>query len=256
MLDAGLDVIERDSEVGGGILAGALAYRLFLFFLPLAFFLVSGLGLVADALGITPRGLGKDVGFVGLVTKEVSDTAKGGSGVWVALGSVVVLAYSTRVLYRAVVIVHSLAWEHSAASAKAQARSLRIFGLGLAGQLALAVAVGAVRAQTAAGGVVVLAVYALALAGIWLWMSLHLPHASASWTDLLPGSALYGLGMLGVNAFNVYLLDNVHASRSNTYGTLGTAAAILLSLLFIGRLIVGSAVLNATLFERSRNRRR
>ena len=79
VLDAGLDVIERDSEVGGGILAGALAYRLFLFFLPLAFFLVSGLGLVADALGITPRGLGKDVGFVGLVTKEVSDTAKGGS---------------------------------------------------------------------------------------------------------------------------------------------------------------------------------
>jgi uncharacterized BrkB/YihY/UPF0761 family membrane protein len=113
-----------------------------------------------------------------------------------------------------------------------------------------------VRAQTAAGGVVVLAVYALALAGIWLWMSLHLPHASASWTDLLPGSALYGLGVLGVNAFNVYLLDNVQASRSNTYGTLGTAAAILLSLLFIGRLVVGSAVLNATLFERSRNRRR
>jgi uncharacterized BrkB/YihY/UPF0761 family membrane protein len=256
VLDAGLDVIEHDSEIGGGILAGALAYRLFLFFLPLAFFLVSGLGLVADALGITPRGLGKDIGFVGLVTKEVSDTAKGGSGVWVALGSVVVLAYATRVLYRAVVIVHALAWEHSAASAKAQARSLRIFGLGLAGQLALAVAVGAVRAQTAAGGVVVLAVYALALAGIWLWMSLHLPHASASWTDLLPGSALYGLGMLGVNAFNVYLLDNVHASRSNTYGTLGTAAAILLSLLFIGRLVVGSAVLNATLFERSRNRRR
>jgi len=98
VLDAGLDVIERDSEIGGGILAGALAYRLFLFFLPLAFFLVSGLGLVADALGITPRGLGKDLGFVGLVTKEVSDTAKGGSGVWVALTSVVVLAYATSAL--------------------------------------------------------------------------------------------------------------------------------------------------------------
>jgi membrane protein len=250
VLDAGLDVIERDSEVGGGILAGALAYRLFLFFLPLAFFLVSGLGLVADAFGITPRAVGEDIGFVGLVTKEVSDTAEGQSGVWVALGSIVVLAYATRVLYRAVVIVHALAWEHSAASAKAQSRSLKVFTLGLAGQLGLAVAVGAVRAQTSTGGVVVLAIYAVALGGIWLWMSLRLPHASASWTDLLPGAAFYGLGMLGVHAFNVYLLDNVHASRSNTYGTLGTAAAILLSLLFIGRLIIGSAVLNATLFER------
>ena len=85
------------------------------------------------------------------MTKEVSDTAKGGSGVWAALGSVVVLAYSTRVLYRAVVIVHP-----SRGSTRPRPRRPRrdrsgIFGLGLAGQLALAVAVGAVRAQTAAG---------------------------------------------------------------------------------------------------------
>jgi membrane protein len=254
LLDTALDVIERDSNVGGGILAGALAYRLFLFFLPLAFFLVSALGLVADAFGVTPRTVGEDLGFVGLVTKEVTDSARSGSGVWVALGSIVVLAYVTRVLYRAVAIVHALAWEHSAASAKTASRSMKVFALGLAGQLTLAVGVGAVRAQTSIGGIVVLVVYAGGLCGIWLAMSFWLPHSSAAWTDLLPGSVLYGLGMLGVNAFNVYLLDNVRESRSSTYGTLGTAAAILLTLFFIGRLVVASAVLNATLFERHRSR--
>jgi hypothetical protein len=49
-LDATLDTVERDSQVGGGILAGALSYRLFVFALPLAFFLVSGLGVLASAL--------------------------------------------------------------------------------------------------------------------------------------------------------------------------------------------------------------
>ena len=34
-LDATFETIERDSHIGGGILAGALSYRLFVFLLPL-----------------------------------------------------------------------------------------------------------------------------------------------------------------------------------------------------------------------------
>ena len=42
----------------GGMLAGALSYRLFVFSLPLSFFLISGTGLLASALGdITPAGV-------------------------------------------------------------------------------------------------------------------------------------------------------------------------------------------------------
>ena len=40
-LDATFETIERDSNIGGGLLAGALSYRLFVFALPLAFFVVS-----------------------------------------------------------------------------------------------------------------------------------------------------------------------------------------------------------------------
>jgi hypothetical protein len=29
VVDVGLDLVERDSKIGGGLLAGALAYRLF-----------------------------------------------------------------------------------------------------------------------------------------------------------------------------------------------------------------------------------
>jgi uncharacterized BrkB/YihY/UPF0761 family membrane protein len=42
--------------------------------------------------------------------------------------------------------------------------------------------------------------------------------------------------------------------RADTYGALGVAAALLFSLYIVGRLIVGSAVLNSTLHARRRSR--
>jgi hypothetical protein len=54
LVGATLDVIERDSAIGGGI-AGALAYRLFFFLLPLGLVAIGILGLVSDATGGRPR---------------------------------------------------------------------------------------------------------------------------------------------------------------------------------------------------------
>ena len=64
-LDATFETIERDSDVGGNMLAGALSYRLFVFSLPAAFFAVSGLGLLASALGIEPHLISNSVGLPG-----------------------------------------------------------------------------------------------------------------------------------------------------------------------------------------------
>ena len=86
-LDATFETIERDSHIGGGMLAGALSYRLFIFALPLAFFLVSGLGLVAQALGVEPNVVANSVGIAGTVTKQVQGAAKGSSNWWVAVAS-------------------------------------------------------------------------------------------------------------------------------------------------------------------------
>ena len=254
LLDVGFQVIERDSDIGGGILAGALAYRLFLFFLPLAFLLVAALGLASRWFDVSPTEIGRDVGVVSLVTKEVATSAKSGSGWWVSIVAAVVLAYVTRVLYRAVAIVHALAWQRSAAAAKTT-RGLGVFALGVAAQLALTAGTGPLRPPDGLVNILVLAGYLGGIAAIWLVLAMRLPHGSAEWHDLLPGAALYAVGLLLVHVFNVYLLERLHESRSSTYGTLGEAAAVLLGLFFIGRLIVVSAVVNATLFERRRTRR-
>ena len=249
-VDALFETIERDSDMGGAMLSGALSYRLFVFVLPLAFFVVSGLGLLASALGVKPNLIVNSVGFTGVVTKQVEGAAKGPSDWWVALTSFLALVYATRVLLRAVAIVHSLAWEHSAASVKVRPRAVAIFGGALVAQLAVAVAWGAVHHQTALGGIVVLAAVVFALAGIWLVVSLLLPHSDARWSDLIPGSLFYGVGLLGVQIFNVLILSQLVQSKSSTYGALGIAATLLLGFFFIGRVMVGAAVINSTLYAR------
>ena len=53
-VDFGFKLVERDSSIGGGLLAGALAYRLFVLLLPSALLFVSGLGLYADTVDKSP----------------------------------------------------------------------------------------------------------------------------------------------------------------------------------------------------------
>jgi uncharacterized BrkB/YihY/UPF0761 family membrane protein len=250
LLDATFETIERDSDIGGGILAGALAYRLFLFTLPLAFFLVSVLGLASDAAAESPKELAKSVGMLGLVTSQVASASKGSSGLWVALTSFVVLVYVTRVLLRAVSIVHALAWQRSGRAVKVPPRSLGVFAVGLAAMLAVVVGAGAVRHEGSIEGVLVTLASGIAFAGVWLWISLALPHGSARWIELIPGSLFFGVGILCVQVFNVYILTRLLQDKASTYGALGTAAAVLLGLFFIGRVVVLSAAVNATLFER------
>ncbi len=249
-LDATFETIEHDSHIGGGILAGALSYRLFVFVLPFAFFVISGLGLLASAFGTHPDVIANSTGFAGVVTKQVQ-SATGPSDWWVALTSFFVVVYALRVLLRAIAIVHALAWDGSAASVKVKPHALGIFSAAVVGQLLLVVGFGAIGHRTAIGGIIALLLFVLALAGLWLLVSLELSHRDARWTDLIPGSLFYAIGMVLVQVFNVLILEQLLKEKSTTYGALGIAAALLFGLFIVGRVIVGAAVVNATLYERS-----
>jgi uncharacterized BrkB/YihY/UPF0761 family membrane protein len=249
-VDATFETVERDSDLGGAMLAGALSYRLFVFALPLAFFLVAGAGLLSEAFGVKPNVIPSSVGFAGVITKQVASASSGSSNWWVALTSFVALAYATRVLFRAVSVVHALAWERSAASIKLSTRPFVIFAVAVLGQIALGAGVGAIHHRTALGGLLTLVVYAFAAGAMWLVISLQVPHADARWRELVPGSLFYGVGLTGVAVFNALILGWMIASRASTYGALGIAATLLLGFFFVGRIMVVAAVLNATLNDR------
>src|SRR3954452_13992168 len=76
-VDFGLTLFERDASIGGGLLAGALAYRLFVFLLPSALLFVSGLGLYAGAAEKSPATVAEEAGLQGLIASQVASSASG-----------------------------------------------------------------------------------------------------------------------------------------------------------------------------------
>jgi len=62
------------------------------------------------------------------------------------------------------------------------------------------------------------------------------------------------VGMVVLHRLTTYWIGHLVAGKSHTYGAVGIALATLFWVYILGRIIVGSAGLNATLFHRSEAR--
>jgi uncharacterized BrkB/YihY/UPF0761 family membrane protein len=246
-LEVGLSVLENDSAIGGGLLAGALAYRLFVLLIPSALLLVSGLGLYAGTADQSPVQIAQEVGLHGLIASEVADTASSGARGILFLAMVPAVLYALVKLYRATAIVHALAWRGSAAGVRIDPAGVALLALALAVDVGAAGVVGWIRRHDELGGLAALLVYGVLVGGAWLLVSRRLPGGDAGWTALVPGALLAGVGLLFVNVFNVYVTTRLVENNANTYGVLGVATALLFSLVLVGRIIVIGAELNASL---------
>jgi uncharacterized BrkB/YihY/UPF0761 family membrane protein len=71
MVDAGFLVHELDANAGGGILAGALAFRIFLFMVPFVYVVFTVLGAISRAVGQDPAQLARNVGISGILASTV-----------------------------------------------------------------------------------------------------------------------------------------------------------------------------------------
>lgn len=241
---------EDDSSIGGGLLAGALAYRLFVLLLPTSLLLVSGLGLYAGAADKSTRQVTREAGLHGLFASNVAATASGGARWLVFILMIPAVLYAAAKLYRAVAVVHALVWHSTGRAGRTTRRGVGVLLGVLFATVVATEIVGWIRRHDQLGGVAALVVYTVVVGGAWLALSLQLPHGDARWTSLLPGAVLFGVGLLGVNVFNVYVTARLVEDRANTYGALGVATALLFSLVLVGRLAVVSAELNAVLYRR------
>jgi uncharacterized BrkB/YihY/UPF0761 family membrane protein len=250
-VDVLYELVDRDTEVGGGILAGALAYRLFIWSLPLALVLVAGLGFLAGASSESPESAAKSLGLAGLVSSSVASAAHGTARWYALLVGVPILIYATRGLLRALIASHRLAWTdlRAAAPRPTVGATLRLLGLILAFFVFAALA-SSVRARSTGLGVLASLVIAIPYAALWLLISIRLPHRDAGWKWLIPGALVVGLGIEFVQLFAAYVLAPWSLNKQGTYGSLGLAAVLLLGLFLVCRLMVGAAVLNATLWDR------
>lgn len=253
IIDVGYRLVERDSSIGGGLLAGALAYRLFVLLLPTALLCVAGLGLYADAADKSTSEAAREAGLHGLIASQVASTSSSGARWLVFLLMVPAVLYATATLYRALAIVHGIVWHGSGRGVRVTPRGIGMLFAALLLAVAAAQAVGWIRRHDQLGGLAALLAYLVLVGGAWLLVSRQLPHRDVPWRALVPGALLVGVGFLFVNVFNVYVTTRLVEDRADTYGALGIATALLLSLVIVGRLMVVSAELNALLAQPDRS---
>jgi uncharacterized BrkB/YihY/UPF0761 family membrane protein len=250
-VDAVFEMADRDSEVGGGIIAGALAYRLFIWLLPLALVAVAGLGFAADASSESPDEAAKSLGLEGLVSNSIASAADSPNRWYALLIGIPVLIWATRSVLRVLIGAHRLIWTdaRSAAPKPKLVPTLLLLGVFL-GFGVISTAASAVRAWSPEPGALATLVALLFYAGLWLLVSVRLPHRGTQWTALIPGALVFGLGLELLHVVVAYFITPYAIAKQGTYGALGVAAALLVGLFLVSRLIVVAAVVNATLWQR------
>jgi uncharacterized BrkB/YihY/UPF0761 family membrane protein len=250
-VDVVFDVAERDAEVGGGIIAAALAYRLFIWLLPVALVAVVGLGIAADAESESPEQAAEHLGVAGLVSSSVANAADSPNRWYALVIGIPLLVWATRGLLRVLIGAHRLVWLDVRAGAPRPTllATLRLLALLLCYGIVTTFAT-AVRAWSGGVGLLSTLLLAIPYAAIWLLVTLRLPRRDAVWTALIPGCVLFGIGVESLHVVAAYAFAPWAASRQGTYGALGIAAALLFGLFLVSRLMVAAAVLNATLGDR------
>jgi uncharacterized BrkB/YihY/UPF0761 family membrane protein len=254
-VDATLSAYERDRERAGFLLAGALAYRLFLWLLPFTLVVVGGLGFLEASDHDNPSDLADKLGVVGLASQSVSEAAADAEharfiALLIGIPALYLASLGAIKAFRA---VSALAWGIPAGPLGR--KPLAVLGcLGVIAAFITITFIGtAIRHEAAGPGVVATLLIGIAfvwLAFLGLWV---LPRPSVHWTAVLPGAITIGLGMQAIHLVNVYFISYRISSSSETYGALGVAAALLLSLFLISRLFVAGVILNATLWERNQH---
>jgi membrane protein len=250
-VDAVYTIVDRDRDIGGGIMAASLAYRLFIWLLPFSLVVIGGIGVTSDVASESPASAARSLGLHGLVSNSVAQAAQGSSRWYALLIGIPLLVWATRTLLTALVVVHRLVWGdlRRAAPKGKLAAPLGLLVL-LLGYFVIREFARAVESWS---GSVVLGTLlsCLGLFAWWLALSARLPHRDAPWHALIPGAIIVAVGLQLIAMLGTYVIAQRVASSQSAYGTLGVAATVLFGLYVLSRLVVASAMVNGSIWERA-----
>ena len=245
-------VLERDTEAGGGVLAAAVAFRIFLLAVPYVFSLCVAFGLADAVADDSPGTAAKKAGIGGLLVQAVSSSThlSGFARVSGLIGGIVFTIVTARTLLKALRIVHGLVWRVPVAKPARPVLSVLILLAITTVGFVLVVVIGHLGLATPLATLAAILLVITIPAGIWLVVSSAMPHArGAGWKDMIPGSILFGVACLGLHLFTVLWIVRSAQHKSETYGTIGTALTVLLWAYVLGRIMTASAMLNAAVWK-------
>lgn len=245
-----LAVAERDKAAAGTMIGAAIAFRMFLFFIPLVLFVVGVAGFIAGLIDADQ--INDTTGLTGQLAVQIrSAFEQSATTRWFAtLTGLVGMATTGRSLSRVMCAASSLAWQIPVVL-KA---SVRVIGavVGLVSGLALsATLVNRIRIELGlpAASVSFLAVFVVYLV-VWTLLFWLLPRSSPDPGTLLPGAAIMAVVQSGMQLVAQLYLPGQIGRASALYGAIGTAIVTLGWFFFLGRSVVIAMAVNATVHER------
>ena len=247
--------MERELRAGGGLVAGGVAYRLFLWLVPFGLVLAALLGYWLELDSASAERSAKEFGIGAAAVAEAAKAVDASTGSRAALLVVglVLLAWFTLGAVRALKLASAFAWGMERQRLRRPLHAIVAFnGLMLVGTLSFA---GLAWLREALGlgallGAAALLTLHTGLALLILWL---LPRRTDRWQDLLPGALLVAVGAELIHVAVVFYFAPKLERSSELYGALGTATVLLVWLYVFGRLFTSAAFLNSTVWERRRS---
>jgi len=245
------EVMLRDKESAGGVAGSAIAFRLFLFFVPLLLFVVGIAGFVSGFVSAHDVEVAIGVSRGGLAAQIRAAFAEPGATRWVAtaLGLLGMLT-AGRSLSKVLISSAAIAWKVPTP----KRTSMRTLGTvaGLVCVMGLvSIIVNRLREDFGVGvaGPSLIPAFVVYLAA-WLGLSIFLPRGTNDPGALLPGSVIVAFSITAMQGLSELYLPDKLSRASELYGAIGTTVVTLGWFFFLGRSIALSTEINAVMFER------
>ena len=240
---------ESDRKQAGALLAGGIAYRLFLWLLPTALSLVGLVGLVADFSSRSPEQVAHDAGFGAALAVTVAQaTNRSGSGsLYLLLLGAVLTLWAGRSVVKALRLTSAVAWRVQPPPLERSIVASLTYTAIAIGLMLLPSVLPLLHRGPLGLDVIVELVLLTGLVALSVWMQSILPHPEgARWKAFLPGAIVFAVGadLLRI-ATQVYFAGRL-GRVDDLYGALGLAAVFMAWLYLGGRLIVACFAVSAT----------
>ena len=250
VVDVVLGTLRKDRQGAGWVLSSALAFRLFLFFLPLLLVTIGVAGFASEV--VDAHSANQAAGISGGLAKEVTAAfQQPGLTRWFAVllglfGVLVAGRSLSRVLYAASATAWGLPVGRRAPLRAVGAVAGLVATIGV-----IAILVNRVREAAGLGPATLSFVPALVIyAFAWLGVSMFLPRSTRDPGALLPGSLLVALTITVMHAVSEFYLPDRLDRASQLYGAFGTTVVTLGWFFILGRAVILSMELNAAIYDR------
>lgn len=249
---AALQALKSEHDAGGGLIAGGVAFRFFLWLVPFGLIVASVGSLWSEYDEAGLESAARDFGLGATSAEAAAEALRTNekNAVIVLIIGVITLVWFTLGVLRAANISYALAWRVEVPKIRrpmvaiAVANGLLIVAfMGSAATAWLRDRIGATALLSLALGFIVTTL--LALCAMWL-----LPHRVSDPYELLPGAVVVGVGYQLMDLAVVFYFAPKLGESQETYGVFGAAATLLIWLYVLCRTFTAASFLNATLWSR------